>query len=330
MSKLGRKLINHLAAAAAALLLCAHVSAAVAPDEARPKLALPAAAVVKGERISVGEIARIESYETAYSELVDRLKAVDLGLAPAPMVRITIPGIKILETIEQAGIPRDSLAYSIPQAVSVERAGREITPDEVINAVKNSLVLEQGLDLQVREVSWSNSYVIPIGATEIKIERLGLPTSGRMPIRVSVDVDEDLATRFLATARVDDWRAVPVVNRTMERGEMIANADISLVRMNMSDQPADLASDDQTVVGKRTKQRINAGAPLRLSQIDVPPTVAKGSRVTMLFENGGLRVTAVGLALEDGQIGQDLNLKNESSGKTVRGRIIGESMVKVN
>jgi flagella basal body P-ring formation protein FlgA len=303
---------------------------ALSPDEARPRLAVPTGATIKGDRIILGEIGRIDSTEPAFDDVVGRLRTIDLGAAPAPMVRTSIPGIKILETIEQAGIPRDALSYSIPQAVTIERAGRQISNEEVISAVKNLLVRDQGMDIQVREVSWSTPYVVPMGATELSIERLGQPSSGRMPIRVSVDVDGALATRFLATALVDDWRAVPVVNRTLERGELISDGDISVVRMNMSDQPADLADNDKTVVGKRTKLRISAGAPVRLSQIDVPPAVAKGEKAVMLFEAAGLKVTAVGIALEDGVAGEDMNLKNETSGKIVRARVIGQSLVKVN
>lgn len=303
---------------------------ALSPDEARPRLAIPAEAAVKGDRVILGEISRIESYDSAFDDLVGRLKTIDLGDAPAPMVRTTIPGMKILETIERAGIPRDALAYSIPQSVTIERSGREISNEEVLGAVKNELIRSQGLDLQVRGVAWNNQYVIPMGATEVRIERLGLPSSGRLPIRVTVDVDGTPATRFLATATVDDWRAVPIVNRTIERGELIATDDISVVRMNMSSQPADLADNDRTVVGKRTKARINAGAPVRLSQIDVPPAVAKGEKAVMIYEAGGLKVTAVGIALEDGITGEDMNLKNETSGKIVRAKVIGQSTVKVN
>lgn len=307
-----------------------HSAAAVSPDESRPRLAIAAGAVVKGERITVGEIAKIESREPAYAELVQRLTAVDLGTAPAPMARTTLAGLRILELIEQAGIPRDALAYSIPQAVTVERAGREITNAEVIEAIRNTLVREQGLDLQVKEVSWSSPYLVPIGGSEIQIERLGRASSGRLPIRVSVDVNGAPATRFLATAIVDDWRAVPILNRTVERGELIEPTDISIVRMNMAEQPADLADDDESVVGKRTKARINAGAAVRRSQIDLPPTIAKGQKVMMIYDAGGLHVTAIGIALEDGVTGSDINLKNETSGKTIRARIIGESRVKVN
>ena len=312
------------------LSLAVQPAAAAGPDESRPRLAIAPIVTVKGERITVGEISRIESRDPAFGELVRQLTSIDLGESPAPQIRITLPGIKILEAIEKAGIPRDALAYSIPQSVTVERTGRQLTNEEVINAVKSSLVRDDELDLQVREVTWNNAYLVPIGATEIQIERLGGPSTGRLPIRVSVDVDGVLATRFLATAKVDDWRAVPVLNRTVERGETIESDDVSYVRMNMSDQPADLADDNETVVGKRTKQKINAGTAVRRSYVDLPPAVVKGEKVTMIFENGGLRVTAVGLALEDGANGSDLNIRNETSGKTVRARVIGQSTVKVN
>jgi flagella basal body P-ring formation protein FlgA len=240
-----------------------------------------------------------------------------------------ISGVKILAAIEEAGIPADTLGYAIPRLVNVTRAGRVIEKKEVLDAVAASLRGDSSLDVKVRDVRWSHGQIVPEGVASFEIARVGQLNGGKVPLKVNVLIEGKSVARFLATAIVDDWREVPVLNKTLERGMLISPSDVELVRLNLFKQPVDIVSQVQSVVGKRLKSRVRAGGPIRESFIDIPPTIVQGKRITMRYASGGLVATATGKAMEDGLRGERIRVKNDSSNKIVRGFIVDENNVEV-
>ena len=286
-------------------------------------------AAVKGSQIFLGDIANVSARDAGHEALIKALKEVLLADAPPPTMNMTIPGGKILNLIEEAGISLDSIGYSVPQAVKVERIGRVLNSDEVLNTVREELAKDPSFDLQVREVSWASSQVVPAGEAEIKVERLGLPNAGKVPLRIAVIVDRVPAARFVATAVVDDWREVPVTNRPLERGALISPEDVQLVRLNLFKQPSDVAAGINEVVGRRVKSSIAAGETVRKSVIDIPPLVPRGKKLIMVFDSGSLKATATGIAVEDGFEGSEIQVKNEHSRKIVRATVKDADTVEV-
>lgn len=293
----------------------------------RPRVIVAPEASVRGEVITLGDIARIYNDEPGYEALVGQLKRIKLLDSPPPRTNTTILGANILSAISSAGIPLDAIGYSVPQTIVVQREGRIITTGEVLSAVRQRIAQNKTLDIQVREVEWNNSQLVPAGPSQITVEPLGAPTSGKIPLRVEVSVEDKPAARFLATAIADDWREVPVLNRTVERGMLIVPDDIQLVRLNLFKQPADIADSADSLVGKRVKNTIGAGETVRKSFLDIPPTIPRGQRVKLRYENGGLVAVATGIAMEDGFDGAPVKVRNESSKKIVAGLVNGAEEV---
>ena len=297
--------------------------------DVRPRLFIKAHVVVEGERVTLDDIAKIVSTHDEVQELVRDLKKVDLGEAPAPRLSLTLPGQQILNSIESYGIPLDAFGYSIPQSVEIERAGRVLEKDEVTAAARASLEGLPDLDVQIREVVWTHGQVIPVGTTAIEVNTMGKPSAGKLPLQVLVSVNDRPAARFLATAVVDDWRSVPVLTTTIERGMLISPDDVEMVRLNMFKQPADTVDRIKAVVGRRARNRLQAGSVIRKSLVDIPPVIPKGKRVTMVFRSGALEATASGIALEDGHEDGVIRVKNENSRRVVRANVINPNEVEV-
>ncbi|MCC6954824.1 MAG: flagellar basal body P-ring formation protein FlgA [Deltaproteobacteria bacterium] len=285
--------------------------------------------VVRGESITLRDIAVFKPCDSEYAPLVEALQDITLANAPAPRTKTVLLGATVLETIQRSGLPIQSVGYAIPKAISIEREGRIVAKDEVLSALKNVLWDDKTLDVQVRDIEWANEQVIPTGVTQVRTERLGQPSSGKIPVRVEVFVDEKAAARFLATASVDDWREVPVPNRILERGALVSPDDVQMVRLNLLQQPADIVSRLEEIVGRRAKSRISAGETVRKTLLDIPPVIPKGKRVTVVFKRGSLSASMVGSAVEDGFDNGTIRVKNESSKKIVLGRVKNEDIVEV-
>lgn len=288
-----------------------------ADNEQRPIIVIAPQVVVKGSSITLADIARISNGDPQYEQLVVGLKNIKLGNAPPPKAKSTLLGEHILAEIQKSGMSTNSFGYTIPKVVTIERAGREVTNAEVLEEVRSSFTRQNLLDLQVREVSWSGIQTVPVGSSRVVVEPLGKPAAGQLPVRAEVFVDEQPAARFLATALVDDWREVPVVTRTLERGMLIDPADIQVVRLNLLKLPADIVDDLKDAIGKKVKARIPAGGTIRKSSVDIAPLILKGKRIKMIYQSPGLTATAIGEALEDGHKGLLIKVRNESSKRIV-------------
>lgn len=300
-----------------------------AEDSLRPKILVRPAAVVKGPEIHLGDIAEISASDPAFDRLVRDLKGLKLSDAAPPRTKTSIPGVKILEQISATGLDIQTVGYFIPQLVTVETAGRELSQAEVLTAARAMLAHDTSVNVQIRELNWDAAQIVPTGEANVEVQRLGLPAAGKLPLQVIVSVDGLPASRFLATAIVDDWREVPVLKKSLERGMLIEPDAVELVRLNLNQQPADVADDLGEVVGRRAKTRLEGGMTLRRSLIDIPPLVAKGKRITAVFEAGGLKATALGIALDDGLKGEVIKVRNESSKKVIKAKILSADEVEV-
>ena len=324
-----RLLIEQIVFAAAVTIALAAPAFGADALGRRPVFVVKPEAVVRGETVYLKDIAVFTDGESGFSDLVGALKGLKVADAPAPRMQETVPGMKIFEAIEAAGLPKDSFGYSIPKSVSITREGRVVERSEVLNAIRQRLFNEKTLDLQPRDVSWSAEQVIPDGKAEVKVDFLGEPSAGKLPVRVDVIVEGQPAARFMATAVVDDWREIPVVKRSLDRGMLISPGDIEIVRMNLSKEPADVLAQAGEVVGRRVKGRLDAGDAIRRSEVDIPPVIQKGKKVALVFRLGGLEASASGVAMEDGFSDGSIKVRNDSSKKIVTGKVVSADEVEV-
>jgi len=277
--------------------------------------------VVKGEEVRLQDIATFGPSEKEFQDLLAKVKSLRIADAPTPKSKTVILGASILQALNDSDLPKESIGYSIPKLVNIERDGRVISKEEVLSELKLEMSKRKNTDVQIRDVEWANSQVVPTGSSKLSVEILGDPVSGKFPIRAEVFVNEKPSARFLATAVADDWREIPILSRSIERGSLINPEDIHLVRMNLAGQPADAVSAISELFGKRAKARLPAGDVVRKSFIDIPPLVPKGKRISVVYDRGALRATATGIALEDGFEGSRIMIRNENSKKLITGKV---------
>jgi flagella basal body P-ring formation protein FlgA len=72
-----------------------------------------------------------------------------------------------------------------------------------------------------------------------------------------------------------------------------------------------------------------AGNTLRKSMIDIPPLVTQGKKIVLVYSYGALRATASGSSMDDGLKGDVIRVKNESSKKIVKAKIISAEQAEV-
>ena len=109
------------------------------------------------------------------------------------------------------------------------------------------------------------------------------------------------------------------------RDDMLVDAPLVA---SASSGPVALSGED--VIGLVARRTLLPGQSIPMSALAAPRVVRAGSAVKMLFVEGGLEITAVGSALQDGSVGQNVQVRNDDSGVTIMGRVRADGTVQVN
>jgi flagella basal body P-ring formation protein FlgA len=104
----------------------------------------------------------------------------------------------------------------------------------------------------------------------------------------------------------------------------------------LSDLPADsargvgpFAETRSAVIGKMARRTLLPGGAIPLVAIDVPRVVVNGATVSLVYIDGDLSISAVGMALQDGAAGDFVRVRNDDSGVTVTGVVQPDGAVRV-
>lgn len=124
---------------------------------------------------------------------------------------------------------------------------------------------------------------------------------------------------------------LPVPNVIIYPGEVIR--DQSLVDRDFSaDSPASkfpAIDTREAIVGKVARRTLLPGSPIPRNAVGEPKAIASGAKVRLLFEYGGLAITAYGTALQAGSVGEIISVRNLGSGLTVSGAVQADGSVRV-
>lgn len=85
----------------------------------------------------------------------------------------------------------------------------------------------------------------------------------------------------------------------------------------------------EAIIGKVAVRVLQVGKAVPLNAVRDPYVFKEGQRVTLVFSEGGLVITAAGQAVQPGTIGQSVNVKNLDSGIVVRGLVQADGTVGV-
>jgi flagella basal body P-ring formation protein FlgA len=122
---------------------------------------------------------------------------------------------------------------------------------------------------------------------------------------------------------------VPVLRRSMARGDLISAQDIDVVRRRITTRAADLIVDPDALIGMEVIRPMPAGSTLRQGQVDYPVLITRGQSVTLIAGGGGLEVRMQGKAMGNGAAGDRLVVTNTSSGRRVEGIVQSDGSVQI-
>jgi flagella basal body P-ring formation protein FlgA len=132
-------------------------------------------------------------------------------------------------------------------------------------------------------------------------------------------------------ARAAEMMAVPVLRVTLYPGDVIVDESLTERDVDLgstTSRPA-FAMTRSDIVGKAARRTLLPGAPIPLSGLVTPKTVAHGAKVRILFVEGALTIIAYGTALQSGGVGDSVSVRNMDSGVTIIGTVQNDGSIRV-
>jgi flagella basal body P-ring formation protein FlgA len=207
----------------------------------------------------------------------------------------------------------------------IERAGRPLTQDEIIEPIRRSLA-QKGAppDATVDLGSIQPILVPPMSFPVVSVEAEAYdPASERFSAELAISTDGMQTERTRVTGRVVQLMKALVATRRLDPGDVITAADVRSTQVPARSLLGKAASDLSQVVGQTPKRTIVAGQPLEADNVGPQVMVPKGATVVLVLNTPTMSLTARGLALGSGGQGDVIEVMNPLTRAVVAARVSG-------
>ena len=117
-----------------------------------------------------------------------------------------------------------------------------------------------------------------------------------------------------------DWpQQVVVAAHALAPGHTLSDADLQVVQRDRTSLPPGAVQNESEATGRVLRRGVAAGQSITDDMLAGPQLVHYGQAVSLIAEGDGVRLVALGVALQDGSQGQSVLVRNAQSGKVVSG-----------
>jgi flagella basal body P-ring formation protein FlgA len=121
-------------------------------------------------------------------------------------------------------------------------------------------------------------------------------------------------------------QSVVVISSAVSPGTVLTEHNIKVVEMNKKLLRSTTFADIQDVIGARVKRRTRAGRPVDPNNLCF---VCKGDSIVIRAGSSAMQVKASGIALQDGNLGDTILVRNSRSKKKIDAQVVSTNTVKV-
>lgn len=231
------------------------------------------------------------------------------------------------------GILAAAFVMLVVLSACADAAQKPLAEPEVRAAVERLLGEKQaatGWEISIRQLSVPRGIATSVGTREIEIMAPGgwsgwEPVSLALVVRVNGRVEKNLSLRLLVDARAD----MVVAARQLAANTVLTADDLQVVKHEVAQAGGQPLARISEAVGKKLRAAVRSGVPIRAGQLASVPVVVSGQLVTIIAENGGVRITVAGRARSSGGIGDLIRVQNLLSHKEFPARVLDASTVEV-
>ena len=132
----------------------------------------------------------------------------------------------------------------------------------------------------------------------------------------------------ISNIRIFNEINVAAIKRSIRRGDVITPTDVTEISIPIN-KATDIFPDYKDLIGRRAKTTIKALTPVFSRQLETNFMIEENMQVTIIHYGKHISVQMEGVALENGQYGDWINVKNSKSGRVILAKVIAEKKVNI-
>ena len=152
---------------------------------------------------------------------------------------------------------------------------------------------------------------------------------GNTAVSMEVLVDGVPFRTIKCQFKVHIFDRVAVAARPILAGEPLSASDFRFEEQEIGARGKNFLTERDEIVGKVLSRSVGIGSPIWKSMLRTPDILKAGAPVTLVSRVNGVEVKMDGIALEAGPEGKVIRVKNATSKKVLRGRILDASTVEI-
>ncbi|UTW54182.1 flagellar basal body P-ring formation chaperone FlgA [Kordiimonas sp. SCSIO 12610] len=251
--------------------------------------------------------------------------------APAPGKSMQISSYQLEKIATKYSLDWEKPEYL--KRVKLTREGTAVKIGDIQQIIKDQLDAE-GIsdDVAVKIFGHRKGVYLPVTADIYDIEITEMEVSDRQDrfsATLNLPIGNDESKTLRITGSIDQIEAIPVFARTIKPGEVISEDDITWQDVSIKRISNRTISSANALIGQTVKRPIKAGKILVASDVQTPVAIAKGEQLTLIYKVGSMQLTAGARALENGGVGDIINVMNLQSRQSVEAKITSPGLATV-
>ncbi|WP_281951176.1 flagellar basal body P-ring formation chaperone FlgA [Nitrosophilus kaiyonis] len=226
---------------------------------------------------------------------------------------------QILKTLQNNYIDVSKINI-IGENCIVKLKTKKLEISEIENDIKKFIQQKFGDRIAIKSISIGNkSFTIPFSKTEKKIE-IKSSTNSHIYINYFIYNDGKLFKKIPITLKIEKFIMAPFAKRDIPKGKKISINDIYFKKIKIYSKSDILGKDE--IIGNIAKRNIKKDSIIKRYFIEPNYLVIKRKSVKIIYKNGPIKIELLGLALENGILGQIIRVKNISSDRIIKCRVV--------
>ena len=246
-----------------------------------------------------------------------------LGKIKVPGGKLIIKGDKIKAELTSIGIKNQK----VPSSITVERSfvekNTKLIEEELLKVLNSGKTdFDYNISISTRE-----TLRMPLGNLTYSVQEGLIDKLGRRNMKALVYEGSLLVYEFPFTLSTGKLIKEYTLIRDVEKGEKFDLSQVS-VKSELIYEESKLKNiniNEDTIYS----EKLLAGTKLEDKDIESNSSVKKGDKIAIVVSFGTMKITDKGEALQKGNMGDLIEVKNLRTGKTLKGTVISKDTVEI-
>lgn len=162
----------------------------------------------------------------------------------------------------------------------------------------------------------------------LTLAQQGEPTPiGRLSVKVRCEGSSPWTV--FVPAQVKLYRPVVVALQPLMRGALLDTSNVALVERDVGTLSQGYLTSLETVLGAKLKRQVLSDQPMAPAYLEQAELIRKGEQVVINARTSSFSIRMQGEALAGGAKDEEIRIRNLSSNRVIRGRVVDQGQVEV-